>query len=445
MNKLRKNMGLSLFPLSFIFLFNPDITVFDILPDAIGYLIMMLALSNLSDIDHHIETAKNRFKLGALLSLCKLLSLLVLFGLVSQNDRSVAILTATFVFSTAELILLIPAYKELFEGLLNLGMLNEGTAVFRPVGSTNVSDRMLRRTVTFLIIKICASTLPEFTSLIDNTEYRFIGLLRGFGFIVALVFGIVWLISFIRYTARVRRDKQFISNLEGKFKAKLIERPNLFLKRKLIFGLSLIFGALIFSLDWYSDYYNIIPSFICSVLLFCAAVYLRSHTKKWRGVCAVSVLYGIVSLTSWIISIRFFNDTYPEAALKRAEIYQRFIEVFIGVLADALFFAVLILYLLSFLQDIASVHTPPEKKSVWDRTDECFIEFKKGSIILMILAVICGAITVFYTYTLPLRANVWYIEMAWIFAFVADVAFVSYAYHFIDTIKKEISLRYSLS
>ena len=51
----RKRMGFLLIALSALFLFNPDIAVFDLLPDVFGYILLSLGLSSLSYLNYHFE------------------------------------------------------------------------------------------------------------------------------------------------------------------------------------------------------------------------------------------------------------------------------------------------------------------------------------------------------------------------------------------------------
>ena len=52
--KLKRNIGFTLMPFAFLFLFEPAYALIDPLPDFIGYLILCTALSNLSFINHRI-------------------------------------------------------------------------------------------------------------------------------------------------------------------------------------------------------------------------------------------------------------------------------------------------------------------------------------------------------------------------------------------------------
>ena len=99
----RKRMGFLLIALSPLFLFNPDISVFDLLPDVIGYILLSTGLSSLSYLNHHFEESAKRFQRMMALSAARVAFIFVLFGMVNTTDRPTAMLLGGFVFGVLEL------------------------------------------------------------------------------------------------------------------------------------------------------------------------------------------------------------------------------------------------------------------------------------------------------------------------------------------------------
>ena len=95
-----------------IFLCNPFINIIDILPDFIGYLFILKALAELSDLERNICNARKRFKSALWVSLVK--SALV-FGFMIYDSTWYLILT--FSFAVLECMYLIPAFVDLFYGI----------------------------------------------------------------------------------------------------------------------------------------------------------------------------------------------------------------------------------------------------------------------------------------------------------------------------------------
>ena len=95
-----------------IFLFNPFINIIDVLPDFIGYLFIMRALSELSDLERNIRNARARFKSAMWVSLVK--CALVFASMIFDSTWY---LILTFSFGILESMYLIPAFIDLFYGI----------------------------------------------------------------------------------------------------------------------------------------------------------------------------------------------------------------------------------------------------------------------------------------------------------------------------------------
>ena len=440
----KKRMGLSLIIASFFFLFNPEFAAVDPIPDLFGYVIMYFALTRLSDIDIHIEEASRKFKHAIYVGIAELAALAILFGLVIESERSITLLIMTFVFGIADLVVLLPAFKELFEGFSSLGMLCDGSAMFKTQKGGNRTEGVLLITRIFVILKAILACLPEFTSLINNAQYRFVGILRFFAVIICLVVGIIWLVKIVSYISAIKKDKLFIENISEKCATLRETRPLLFVKRRIIFGIGVICIGLALSLDIYGDYFNFLPDFLGAAVILFGAVSLRKFSPRWRLVSVLSVIYGLISAVSWTLSVRFFNEYYPEAAQKVADAYNKYQTMFYADIADAVFFVILVISCVLLFTDIAKTHAAPKDKDTLTSGDLFFEELQKTKFILILLAILSSAATLYYVYFLTSYSSVWYIEMSVIFTLVCDMSFAAYAIWFGNNLKKEISARYAL-
>lgn len=112
-----------------LFLCNPTINILDILPDFIGYLLILKGLYELSDLDRRIAGARLKFRHLAWLSVFKFILSVFTCGLLDdmlydlglslfvQLFDSTMVLVFVFVFGIFELMYLIPAFIGLFEGI----------------------------------------------------------------------------------------------------------------------------------------------------------------------------------------------------------------------------------------------------------------------------------------------------------------------------------------
>lgn len=86
MQKIKKNLGIGQILLSAVFLFNPEVSVIDPLPDFIGYLLLVTGLTCLADLNETLATARKLFLILAWVSGAQLLSVLFLFGAGASAD-----------------------------------------------------------------------------------------------------------------------------------------------------------------------------------------------------------------------------------------------------------------------------------------------------------------------------------------------------------------------
>ena len=131
MGKVKKNLGLGYLTVAAFFLFNPNLVIVDFIPDFIGYIFLIMGLSQLSDLNHHIESAVGLFKRMFIVSLAQFFSIFFVFGVLPSREIASALMLICFAFGALELILLIPAFKAMFDGFTYLGSRHESTAIFK--------------------------------------------------------------------------------------------------------------------------------------------------------------------------------------------------------------------------------------------------------------------------------------------------------------------------
>ena len=125
-----------------IFLFNPFINIIDILPDFIGYLFILRALAELSDLERNVRNARARFKAAMWVSVVKCALILA-----SRIFDSTWYLILTFSFGILESMYLIPAFIDLFYGISYL--------------EERYTDHKSR-----------FDALPQFGGIFDKTEFE---------------------------------------------------------------------------------------------------------------------------------------------------------------------------------------------------------------------------------------------------------------------------------
>ena len=144
------------------FLFNPNVTILDILPDAVAYALILFSLRHLTAFVPYMREASDAFRKLFYISLIKIPALFVMLVMASQR---ITISLFSLSFAVVEIIFLLPAFTHLFEGLYYLGQRFECTAAIRCEGFPKRVEAVRTITYIFLVIRALLSTLPDFVFL----------------------------------------------------------------------------------------------------------------------------------------------------------------------------------------------------------------------------------------------------------------------------------------
>lgn len=462
--RLSRNIGFTLLPFAFLFLFEPGISIADPLPDCIGYVIICLAIRNLADINSRINDACNGFRKGALIGLLRIISIYILDSFFIESEQSVGLLLFSFVFSFFELAVLIPAYRCFFEGLLSLGITYDSSAVYykkvRTVkrlrdggeeyestseSKNNLTEKAYCLTVCFLVVRAACMTLPEFTTLATNTSYEFVSLLRFFGILIALPVGLVWLIKMIVYCVKVKRDRPFIARLSELYLKNANEHPNLYVSRRVLNGLYSLLVAFVLFINIYSDYVDLVPGFLFYIVAIIASLFLFKYSKKTILLIITSVLGCVISFVSRNTTVAFHSEFYPAAVKKSIDAYNAYYKMFAWHIADSLISFVAVVFALMIIWDVFKVHS----EIALSDTKKEYVFFKrqflKGGICALILGVISCVSNIYYVFSQPFyQTEYWYFYYSSIISIAINVIFVFSICFFIGYIINAVKYRYRL-
>lgn len=327
-------LGISLMALGAFFLFDPFLSVLDILPDALGYLFFYLGLRRLGDLDDRLSEALKGIRYLALVGMARYLALLLAFGLVAPSEQPVFILLMLFTLGVLDTILLIPTWKNLCGGLLYLGTRNGATAMLdrrRVGGRTGTYNRMEKYSafsVIFFLLRELMVILPEATVLThekggvevsDATRlYDYVGFFRLVGGAVTLAVGVVWLVVTLRLIARLKADKPFIGGVTEKYRTEVLARGDVLARRSVKASLACLMAAAILSPDLYLDGVSLLPDAVAAVFLILAVVFLRPYAGKNLPALLSAALYAGVSAACWLLELRR-TDASGETAIPFAD------------------------------------------------------------------------------------------------------------------------------
>lgn len=321
--KLSRFLGLSYITAGACFLFDPYISIVDLLPDALGYLFIFLGLCRMADLDERLAEALKGARNLAFVGLARIAVMLLAFGMVSPAEQPVFILLVLFSLAVLDCILLVPMWKNICGGLLYLGSRCDAVAMFDRKGLGgklriyNAVERYTTISVIFCILREALAVLPELTVLSHEKGgaelgqgtylYDFVGLFRLVGMTVSLILGIVWLILTIRFIRRLKSDAPFFERLTNKYRSEVLPRQDLFARRAVRAAMACLIASAVLTLDFYVDGVNLVPDFLSAILLFLAILFLTPYAGKNLPARVATVAYGATAALSWALQLKYFG------------------------------------------------------------------------------------------------------------------------------------------
>lgn len=296
-------MSFVLIIIGFLFLFNPNFSIIDIVPDFIGFFMIALGLTKMSRLSENVDSSrKHAFALAAL-ELLKLFSL----GLLRGSDKTWYILLP-FSFGVVECILFVLFAKELFLGIERLGVRYDADYALSSIGKGKRRGDVITRThvmaLSFFIARTVFATIPEFTVLNTDDLNRDYSGLRAFlyllGTLVVLVWSVFFIVRIVTFFNGIRRDSNFVSAIESSYKD--FEAGNSGYRRAFKMKVILLLFALatLAVLNFNEDGLSMIITAVPALIITVASVLMIRDNK----LAAVPAIIGLP-----LIGVSIFNFT----------------------------------------------------------------------------------------------------------------------------------------
>ena len=342
------------------FLFVPSFSIFDFMPDAIGYALILIGLSKISAVNGDLHNSRRSFGYLFFLTLVRLLLMVPLTGL---NDETTSLLYV-FCFAVAETVFLIPAFSSLCEGSYYLSS-RAGANV-----SDKAHDDFRLMTKIFIIGRAVLAVAPELTVLANKayresisaeeldmpTVYDGKGIFTVICFIVSLLIGVVFMILALRYFVPLARDKASNEQIKRRYDDEIGNNEekrvyNAVKSASLLFTLGCAFMAAMYFYGW-----DILPDVVGAGLMLAGFAALNPviNTKKAMIVSgvAVAVTAAATALEYHTAKTYFTDASYITAASMNSYLISASVKA-LGFFS----FAVLIYYVYRCLCIIVKKHT----------------------------------------------------------------------------------------
>ena len=320
--KSRSIYGYILF--SLIFLFNPNISVIDVLPDFIAFFILSRVFRYAADCAPHFEEARVSFMRLGWLNFFKAFGLFIILVVKRGNSADNDIIPlVTMVFAFCEAILTFGAIKNIFDALFYLGNRTDAVATISPVMAFKKSVRpesIRTLSYVFTLLKCLAyfAPTPFLLTNVSIFELTRSSLAKAFiavliiSQLISVVVGIIWLIVLRNYAIKIKNEGKFFTALDMLLKNNKgfsIEKK---MKLRTIFTALTAFEIASFftlELSLIENYdVNMIPHFLYAGILLFAVYKLSSFAKGSSGAYVSGGAFFTVSLASYIFQTYFLTE-----------------------------------------------------------------------------------------------------------------------------------------
>lgn len=392
--------GMMLLALSGIFLFDPITNFQDVLPDVIAYLLLFFGLYFLSDLSEQLAQARHLFGVLCGVGAAQIFAQMLMQTLIKKAEQDLnpyEIPTATLLFSflllLAKLLLLLPAYRHLFLGLGRLADRTEGTNILRSKQDRPFFARMSRLCTAFVIVSAVASLLPELTALTSlsnaggaslssamggaQTEvpfeewfstnlqsdqnffdwFPYVSLFRILTSSISLIFGVIWLVSYLRFFILAIKDQPWIERLRERYRCEILTQTDMLTVRQFRRAfLCFLFGA-IFTAGLRISHYDVLPDAVFALSTVLGILCLGKFARG-KGLCySFAIPLTLVSLAHFICTCIYLRSYVPMDAQYYEKAYDLFLAVRLLGSAEAALSIALILSLMRLLYRTVCEHS----------------------------------------------------------------------------------------
>ena len=305
-------MRFSLIFAGLIFIFSPDIALFDFLPDVIGWFLITLGITPLADIELRAEDAKALSLRMMLFSAVKLAVSLFTFRFGTAD-----MLLVTFSYGVVEIITVIPFVTNLFTALDYSAM---------RIGPSLNSDKINGikwYMYIFFVIKNLLAFLPATTALFDTEAtgnlsadtwfVDFQAAMRVFMVFAFMLSFVVFLVSAFyvgAFFVSVIKNKELKENMKKHRFEEVLSKPDIMTVKNTSFVLTFFMGAVLFFFDFYIDATDMLPTFAGFFLVFTASLFMTKRMSIKSHLLSIVSFLGLVSsLLSFFYRLYWGKET----------------------------------------------------------------------------------------------------------------------------------------
>lgn len=397
------------FVLAAIFLFNPIISIIDILPDFIGYYFLMRAFTPTSYIFDNASDAHGAIKRMLTVSAVKFFSVFLLF----VTDTTMA-LVLSFTFAILEILYGFGAFTKIFDSTSYMRLRYDDEA------TTAKAEKIKVFSIVFLIAKVVLASLPDFTALttgssnlsVDLTRFRPILFIASA--IIALVIGIIWFVRFTGFFKEILSDT-LLDKIDKEYNEQKALRPGIFYAKDFMFAIKLLSIGVLFTFDLNIDSVNYILDGIFTVFCILAIRFLvkNGHIALGKGektLYALCICHGALSLAEVIAVSMFYKNNDPYYVYKKLDVFLSFLPIPLINIAEAVLLGIIIYRVFRLIEQYTVPSIYNYRRFFAERSVDGFVEeykeyhgkLSKSAFTIGIISLVYYA---FYVFMRPINEN----------------------------------------
>lgn len=305
-----------------VFVANPYFSIFDILPDFIGYAMILYGLGSIVHVFPIFPEAAEKIKILIVLSLIRLVSIPIVAGVTIKESPTMS-LVVVFCVSLAELYVGWQMINSLFRGIAHT---TDRFGCYELDRDANLLKHITR---LLLLYKTVGDLLPELAVLgISEDEYinsttdyftqdylALRNVLHYIFFVLISVSSICFILAWAEYLKRMKKNARYLQGLEETLRlypeapGRRIRRTAGTATKLLIVGCFLLWSVRI-------DGYILIPAFLGAVLIAVACQCYSAGIEAFEKEKPLWIGYAVLAAVSWSVQnhlvAKYYESGLPE-------------------------------------------------------------------------------------------------------------------------------------
>ena len=447
-----RKLGMGLLVAAGCFLWNPLLGIMDILPDAVGYLLLLLGLSKLADLDRseQLLDAQKAFRAMLWVGFGQIFAELLVDVVLRKSSESLNqyeqpmwVLLFAFVLLVFQCYYLLPAWRHFFGGFSALAQFHNGSALLREKRGKPPCERMAKASAWFVVLHSLLTLLPELTVL-TSFEYDdsnpffafdwfvFADPLRAVASLISGVVGVIWLVRFLCFMRLAMCDRPWIEHLSDEYEKEVLSNSGLLFQRRMHVSLTFFRVGCVFFINLSLMFYSVLPDWFCAILFFCGLLLLGSLTEKRLPCVITGVALICVGVAKSALNMLYLKEFVPRDALYLPNAYEQYLVVQILGVLEAVLLVVFVFFTvrtLMVLSDRCAIQYAAQRSSGSEWSAEQSQQRVRKRVVLLsvflVLSLIAKICEIFLQQTYG-----WMWMVQFVLSFIASLCFVGFLTQF---------------